>query len=130
MSLKTKDDARDWVNNAISFYRASGKRIALAEFTNPNGMFTQEEMYIYVLNPKGTMLAHGINEKYVGEDFSNLIDSDGRKFIQQIVDGANKEGKGWVGYKWFHPMTKQWRPKVAYYEKVDDLIFVSAIYEG
>ena len=37
MNLRTKDDAKDWVNNAKSFYRAAGKRIALAEFTNPNG---------------------------------------------------------------------------------------------
>jgi len=50
MSPRTKDEAREWVNNAKSFYKASGKRIALAEFTNPNGMFTQDEMYIYARN--------------------------------------------------------------------------------
>jgi len=128
MSLRTKDDARDWVNNAKSFYKAAGKRIALAEFSNPSGMFVQGEMYIYVLNQKGTMLAHGINEKFVGEDFIDLTDSDGKKFIIDIVDAANSEGKGWVEYKWYHPTTKQWLPKAAYFEKVDDLIIVSAIY--
>jgi len=128
MSLRTRDDARDWVNNAKSFYKAAGKRIALAEFTNPNGMFIQDEMYIYVLNHKGTMLAHGVNEKFVGEDFIDLMDSDGKKFIKEIVDKANSEGKGWVEYKWYHPTTKQWLPKVAYFEKVDDLIIVSAVY--
>lgn len=129
MSPKTKDAAKDWVNNAKSFYRASGKRIALAEFTNPNGMFTQDEMYIYVLNSKGTMLAHGINEKFVGEDFSELMDSDGKKFIREIVDTAMKDGSGWVEYKWYHPVTKKWLPKIAYCEKVDDLIIVSAVYK-
>ncbi|MGA2225834.1 MAG: cache domain-containing protein [Syntrophobacteraceae bacterium] len=128
MNLRTKDDARDWVNNAISFYRASGKRIALAEFTNPNGMFIQDEMYVYVLNSKGTMLAHGINERFVGEDFIDLMDSDGKKFIKEIVDIANLQGKGWVEYKWYHPKSKKWVPKLAYFEKVDDLIIVSAIY--
>lgn len=128
MSPRTKDEARDWVNNAKSFYKASGKRIALAEFTNPNGMFTQEEMYIYVLSSGGTMLAHGINEKFVGEEFIDLMDSDGKKFIKEIVDTANRDGKGWVEYKWYHPVTKKWLPKIAYCEKVDDLIIVSAIY--
>ncbi|MCE5335899.1 MAG: cache domain-containing protein [Desulfobacteraceae bacterium] len=129
MSLRTKDDAKDWVNNAVSFYKASGKRIGLAEFTNPNGMFVQDEMYIYVLNLKGTMLAHGVNEKFVGEDFSELMDSDGKKFIKEIVELAAKDGKGWVEYKWYHPVTKQWLPKVAYFEKIDDLIIVSAVYK-
>ncbi len=129
MSLRSKDDAQDWVNNAISFYKASGKRIALAEFTNPNGMFCQGEMYIYVLNKHGTMLAHGVNEKFVGEDFSELMDSDGKKFIKEICDKAAVDGKGWVEYKWYHPVTKQWLPKIAYFERVDDLIVVSAVYK-
>ncbi len=130
MSPRTKDEAREWVNNAKSFYKASGKRIALAEFTNPNGMFTQDEMYIYVLSSGGTMLAHGINEKFVGEEFIDLMDSDGKKFIKEIVDTANRDGKGWVEYKWYHPVTKKWLPKIAYCEKVDDLIIVSAIYKS
>jgi len=129
MRGRIRDDAKDWVINAVSFYRASGKRIALAEFTNPNGMFVQDEMYIYALNPKGTMLAHGVNERFVGEDFSELMDSDGKKFIKEIVDKANAEGKGWVEYKWYHPVTKHWLPKIAYFEKIDDLIIVSAVYK-
>jgi cytochrome c len=129
MSPRTKDDAKDWVNNAKSFYKASGKRIALAEFTNPTGMFIQGEMYIYALNSKGTMMAHGVNEKFVGEEFIDLMDSDGKKFIKEIVDTANSKGSGWVEYKWYHPVSKQWLPKIAYFEKVDDLIIVSAVYK-
>jgi cytochrome c len=129
MSPRTRDDAKDWVNNAKSFYKASGKRIALAEFTNPTGMFIQDEMYIYALNSKGTMMAHGVNEKFVGEEFIDLMDSDGKKFIKEIVDEANSKGSGWVEYKWYHPVNKQWLPKIAYFEKVDDLILVSAVYK-
>ena len=129
MNGRTRDDAKDWVYNAVSFYRNTGKRIALAEFTNPNGMFTQGEMYIYALNPRGTMLAHGVNEKFVGEDFSELMDSDGKKFIKEILDKATSEGKGWVEYKWYHPVTKEWLPKFAYFEKVDGLVIVSAVYK-
>jgi len=129
MSTRSKDDAKGWVEAAKTFYRNAGKRIALAEFTNPNGQFREGEMYIYALNPKGTMLAHGINERFVGEDFSGLTDSDGKFFIREIVDAANAKGSGWVEYKWYHPVTKEWLPKVAYFEKVDDLIIVSAVYK-
>ena len=78
MSPRQQIDAKEWVKNAVAFYKSSGKRIALAAFTDPYGMFVQAELYIYVLNPKGTMLAHGINEKFVGEEFIELMDSTGR----------------------------------------------------
>ena len=129
MSSRAQDDAKAWVNRAVAFYKASGKRIALAEFTNPKGPFVKDEMYVYVLNPKGTMLAHGVNEKFVGEEFLGLTDSDGKFFIREIVDTANAKGSGWVEYKWYHPVTNEWLPKVAYFEKVDDLIICSAVYK-
>lgn len=129
MSPRSQNDAKHWVEQAIQFYKTSGKRIALAEFTNPNGMFVQDEMYIYALNAKGTMLAHGVNEKFVGEEFMGLMDSDGKTFIKEIVEGANAQGNGWVEYKWYHPITKKWLPKIAYYEKIDDLIICSAVYK-
>ena len=128
MSPKTQGDAKALVDKAVAFYKASGKRIALAEFTNPKGQFVQDELYIYVLNLKGTMLAHGVNEKFVGEEFIDLKDSDGKPFIEEIVDIANNEGSGWIDYKWYHPVTKQVLPKTVYFEKVDDLIICGGVY--
>ena len=128
MIPRSQNDAKYWVEQAKNFYKSSGKRIALAEFSNPNGMFIQDELYIYVLSSKGTMLAHGVNEKFVGEEFLGLTDSDGKFFIREIVDTANAKGSGWVEYKWYHPVTKEWLPKVAYFEKVDELIICSAVY--
>ena len=129
MNPRQQMAAKEWVKSAIAFYKSSGQWIALAAFTDPGGMFVQDEMYIYVLNSKGIMLAHGINEKFVGEDFIELMDSDGKKFIREIVETANAKGSGWVDYKWYNPVAKEWLPKVAYFEKVDDLIIVSAVYK-
>jgi cytochrome c len=129
MSKQDKEDARRWVKDAIAFYKACGKRIALAEFTNPKGPFIHEEKYIFVLNSNGTMLAHGVNERYLGEDFSELIDSDGKNFIKEMLDTANTQGYGWVEYKWYNPATKEVLPKTVYFEKVNDLIICSGVYE-
>src|SRR5512137_1738599 len=111
MNKRAKEDAKRWVEKAVSFYKTSGKRIALAEYTNPNGQFVQDEMYIYVLNARGTMLAHGVNERFVGEDFSELMDADGQSFIREILEKANTEGSGWITYKWYNPVTKEVWPK-------------------
>jgi len=127
LSPRDEIDAKEWVKNAIAFYKSSGRRIALAAFTVPRGMFVHDEVYIYVLNSKGIMLAHGENEKFVGADFIEITDCDGKKFIRDIVEIANAAGSGWVGYKWHHPACREWLPKTAYFEKVDDLIIVSAV---
>jgi cytochrome c len=129
MSPRSKNDAKRWVEQAIAFYKTSGKRIAFAAFTDPAGMFVKEEMYVYVLNPKGIMLAHGVNEKFVGEEFLDLMDSDGKKFIKEIVETANEQGSGWVEYNWYNPVRKEWLPKVVYFEKVDNLIVCSGVYQ-
>jgi signal transduction histidine kinase len=129
MSNRPVEDAKRWVDKAVDFYKASGKRIALAEYTNPNGQFVQDEMYVYALNPRGTMLAHGVNEKFVGEEFIDIKDYDGKSFIREIVDTANTKGSGWVEYKWYNPVTKEILPKMVYYKKVDDLIICSGVYK-
>jgi cytochrome c len=128
MIARSTEDAKRWVEKAAAFYRTSGKRIALAEYTNPSGQFVQDEMYIYVLNPRGTMLAHGVNERFVGEDFSELKDADGKSFIREILDAANSEGSGWVTYKWYNPVTREVWPKTTYFRKVDDIIICSGVY--
>ncbi|MGA2332998.1 MAG: cache domain-containing protein, partial [Syntrophales bacterium] len=81
MLERSKQKAKEWVAKAIEFYKASGREIALAEFTNPHGPFVQDEMYIFVLDSQGNMVAHGVNEKYADMNFINLKDSTGKTFI-------------------------------------------------
>jgi cytochrome c len=124
------DHGKRWVERAIAFYEATGKTITLAEFSNPRGPFVVGERYIYVLDIDGTMLAHPINEKYMGQDFYGVQDAEGKSFIKDIVDGANAKGYGWVSYKWFDPVTKIEQNKMVYFEKVDNMIFCSGAYRG
>jgi len=123
------EEAKAFVQKAIAFYKKTGKAIAMAEFTNPKGPFIQGDMYVFVLNLKGTLLAHGVNEKYIGVDFIDVKDSDGRSFVKEIVDVANAKGKGVADYKWYNPKTKEDLLKEVYFEKVDDVIICSGIYK-
>jgi len=128
MLERSKQKAKDWVAKAIEFYKASGREIALAEFTNPKGPFVQDDMYIFVLDSKGNMVAHGVNEKYTDKSFVDLKDSTGKTFIREIIEGANANGSGWVEYQWYNPVNKETKPKSLYFEKIDDLIICSGIY--
>ena len=124
------DEGKRWVERAIAFYEVSGKNVALAEFADPRGPFVQGGHYVYVLDSNGTMLAHPIDAKYMGQDFYDVRDADGKSFIKDIVDAANAKRYGWVSYKWFDPVTEIEQNKILYFEKVDNLIFCSGAYRG
>ena len=122
------DDAKRFVEKAVAFYRANGRAVSLAEFSNPQGRFVKGELYLFVLDSTGVMLAHGVNQKYVGKDFYRIVDSDGKVFIKEIVDKANTEGSGWVEFKWVNPLTKMERQKLVYFRQTNGTIICSGIY--
>ncbi len=127
-AIAAREKARGLLDEAKTFFLHTGKRIALAEFTNPNGMFSESDRYVFVLCFNGTMLAHGVNERFVGEEFLNVQDRDGKHFIKEIVETALATGSGSIEYKWYHPKSKQVLPKIVFFEKVDDLIICAGAY--
>ena len=67
------------------------------------------------------MLAHGANRSFVGKQWIDVKDPDGKPFIKEMVDAANQKGNGWVEYSWYDPEIKETLPKAVYFEKVDDV---------
>lgn len=127
--MLSQKEVTEWVERAKAFYRATGKEIAMAEFTNPRGQFVQRQKYIFVLDLEGRMLAHGTNQLFVGKDFLGVKDSDGKFFIQDMVDGARQKGAGWLEYKWFDPVSHKILPKSVYFEKIDDIVICCGSYK-
>ncbi len=121
-------DAKRLVEEAVAFYRNCGKEIALSEFSNPKGRFTNGQQYVYAINPSGIMLAHPINENYIGKDFLHVVDFGGRHFIKEIVNIANAKGSGWIEYQWLNPANSSDQAKTVYFEKCNDTIICSGIY--
>jgi hypothetical protein len=121
-------DAKKLVGDAIQFYMSAGKDVALAEFSNPQGRFRKSELYLYALSGTGTILAHPINEEYIGGDFLHLKDFDGKLFIQDILEIANLKGSGFVEYKWTNPISGAAESKLVYFEKTNDTIICGGIY--
>jgi signal transduction histidine kinase len=117
------------VEQALAFYQASGKDIALAEYATPKGQFAQQQLYVFALDLEGIMLAHGINERFAGKNFLEVKDSAGKLFIKEIIDIAKTQGSGWVEYKWYHPVTRRELPKSVYFKKIDDTIICSGLYK-
>ncbi len=121
--------AEDWVERAKAFYTATGKEIALAEFTNPRGQFVQDQQYIFVMDLEGNMLAHGMNQFFIGKNFMGVKDTAGKKFVSEIIKLAKEKGSGWTDYNWADPVTKKSLPKTLYFEKVDDMVICCGTYK-
>ncbi len=128
MITDSREDVKNRVKKAIAFFEAGGKEATLAELTNPQGQFVQRQLYVFALSSDGIMLAHPIHKEFVGKNFLELKDGDGKIFIQEVVNGARSKGSGFVDYKWQHPISKQELSKTIYFEKVDDIIICSGFY--
>jgi cytochrome c len=65
----------------------------------------------------------------IGKNFIGMKDADGKPFVVEIMDAANTKGNGTVEYKWSHPNTKKVQSKVAFFEKVGDVILSGSAYK-
>ncbi|MCX5815759.1 MAG: cache domain-containing protein [Proteobacteria bacterium] len=126
----TAADAEAMVKKAVEYIKANGKDKAYGEFTkNQTGMFKKDDLYIFVLDDKYNMLAHGGNDKMVGKNFKDLKDSDGSFFLKGMVDKGMADGKAWYDYKWTNPVTKKVEPKSSYVVKVDNTVVGCGFYK-
>jgi cytochrome c len=123
------DEATALVKKGIAFYKAQGKEKAFAAFADPNGGFQSKDLYVFVQDMKGLMLAHGKNAGLNGKDLSGLKDSDGKLFVAEMIKVVGEKGSGWVDYKWVNATSKKIEPKSSYVEKVDDMFFGAGIYK-
>lgn len=122
-------EATSMVKKAVSYIKEQGKEKALMEINNPAGIFKKGELYIFVTDMQGKMLAHGANAKLVGKDLIDLKDSDGKLFVKEYTQVAKTKGSGWSDYKWVNPSTKAIELKSTYVERVDDIVVGCGIYK-
>jgi cytochrome c len=122
-------EAELMVHKAIEFLNKEGKEKAFAAISDPKGPFTFRDLYVMVFDTAGNCVAHGTNKGRIGKNLIEEKDVDGRLFIKERIEIALKDGKGWQQYRWQNPADKQIEMKIAYFEKVGDLIVVSGAYK-
>jgi cytochrome c len=125
----TPAEAEALVKKAISYIKANGKDKAFAEFSNLKGQFVDRDLYIFVYDMNGKVLAHGQNAKMIGKDLYEVTDADGKAYVKERIEIAKSKGKGWQNYKFSNPITKKIDDKTAYIEKYEDFIVGSGAYK-
>ena len=127
-AAQTKGEAEALVKKAVAFAKAKGVAKALHEINEPAGPFRHGELYLFVYDLNGVVVAHGGNAGMIGKNLMNTRDGDGELYVLKLVNLAKTKGGGWLSYQFPNPVNHQIEPKLAYVELYDGLIFGSGIY--
>ena len=117
--LARRPYARYLVADAIERYEREGRDHTLAYHNSPDSL--DGEWYVFIADSDGIMLANANRTDIVGIDASNLTDSTGKNYGQEILV-TTAEGK-WVDYYFTHPTTGEDTLKHTWAVRHDDLIF-------
>ncbi len=99
---------------------------ALCEINKKDGPYVDGDLYIFVMNMDGVMIAHPIKPALIGKNLTDFKDQAGKAFFKEFVEMA-KNGSGWVDYKWPKPGQEGVFDKTSYILMVKDSpMFVGA----
>ncbi len=124
----TKQDAQAIVEKAAAYAAANGKDKLLAEVNKKDGSFNQGELYVFVYDLQGTLIADAVNPSLRGQNNLSKPDADGKLFRKEFVEVATSKGKGWVDYKYANPTTGKVEAKTSYVLKQGDVIIIAGVY--
>lgn len=125
----SKDDAVALVKKATAAYKSAGKDKLLAEVNSENGPYHKGELYVFVYDLAGAIVAHPVNPKLIGKNTYEVPDVDGKFYRKEIIDNARAGKSGWVDYKYKNPASGKVEHKLAYYEPVGEIVAVAGIYK-
>ncbi len=125
----TRDEAVAMVKKAAAFWKANGDDKTFAAITEKKGQFTDRDLYLVVYGLDGVVHAHGANEKMVGRNLIDLTDVDGKAFVKERVEMAQKQPSFWQDYKFTDPVTKKIEPKQMYCERVEKYALCGGVYK-
>lgn len=118
----TPEEAKAMSIAAGELIKAKGMEAAKAEFMSEGGKWHDRDLYVFVQNKEGVMVAHGAKAALVGKNLMPLKDPTGYAFVKEGVMKITDQG--WVDYSWQHPLTKKVAPKTTYIVVVDGEYYV------
>jgi len=124
----TAEEAKALVAKAIESMKKHGIENTIADINKKDGGYQDRDLYVVVYDLNAKNLAQ-INPKMIGKNMIDLKDADGKYFIRERIEIANKKGSGWQDYKFVNPVTKQIEPKSMYIEKYETVIVGCGFYK-
>ena len=124
----TAPEAIKMVDKTVELIVSEGQEKAFKQISDPKGGFVDRDLYVYVVDMQGNILAHSGDQTMIGKNMIDVRDMDGKAFIRDLIREARVKDTGWVDYKWPHPITGQIEEQSRYYRRIGDLIVTCGIH--
>ena len=115
--VATEERARALAERAAAFLKSNGAGVALPAFTARTHGFGAGDLYVFVFDFHGTMLASGGWPEHVGANVVGPYGAGG-PYARIRRRAASPAGRGWVRYNWYSPCTRSMQPKMTYVIRV------------
>jgi hypothetical protein len=105
-----------YVNQAIAYYQKHGLEKSIDAFSQSK-QSKQGQHYIYIVDAKGNILAHGYNldKKH---NLSNMKTIDGENIVKVLFNLAKHANGGWYIMVWYNPENHERQLKTLYVKKL------------
>ena len=114
----TPEHAKAMALKAAAYLEEAGPEKAFDAFTNSPD-WKDGDLYVFVSDNDGVLVAHGFNPELVGTNSFDLTDADGKYFIREFIAITDQ---GWVDYKWKSPTTGEIEDKTSYVVRAGDYV--------
>lgn len=119
----TQADALSLLDRAVSYVKNAGPATAFAAFNNPQGGFTYDDQYVFVIGIEdGRYRASGASPQLNGMDVRGLKDAAGYSLFEDMINLAKTKGNGTVQYVWRNPATNAVETKNSLIQRVGDVL--------
>ncbi|CAK0769076.1 Single cache domain-containing protein [Gammaproteobacteria bacterium] len=121
--IGTADEAKSMCDKAVAAVKADGREKTFAAIQDTKGSYRMKDLYVFCMDMKGVMLAHGAKPELIGKNLLEKKDPDGKPLFQEMIKTVQEKNAGWVDYKWPHPETKVDTAKSSYVQMADPELF-------
>ena len=83
------------VSKTVAAIKADGVEPTVKAINERAPGYEKGDLFVFVYNVNGTMLAMGTNKKMVGKNLTDLKDVDGMPLTKGMIDMVKAKQKGW-----------------------------------
>lgn len=118
----TRPVAQALAERAAEHLAKVGPAQAFKDFQDPAGGFLDGDLYVFVFDLEGVLMASGAFPHRVGRNLVVGYHEPSATQVRNLISVARDSGRGWSEYVWFNPCSRRRELKISYVIKVGDLV--------
>ncbi len=119
----TPREARALFDQAVKYLQANGPEKSWKAFNNRSGPFVRKDLYVYVIDTKGTYVASGAAPvELVGLNVLDTVDAAGLPLFREMIAVTEKQAEARIRYVWLNRKSNHVEPKHAWLHREGNYI--------